>query len=648
MSSDSRVCDLLAASKPGVCITTCLHLLARMDYAKGSEPVYDWQADPYWRNRRLSPAQIQVHDIQLEGWRQDVGPMLEMREVLSSSLLPDLEHKDYLAKNICIEEVTKNRSEQSHLKSLANEFGWMNVLRNNNVPSTIYSSRDARRCRWIHISSKFTDYLSGCLLGLSDWTKHPNRTAAALHQLGHCINQHERFSKHGRYFASFFQHLGEVHNDDDAKDHRPMLLSVPFLDWTVDGETPPLRFQVDRREGYQSSRSTSHLVRSILQHFYRLEDTSDRESQQVFTKHKPWTSDRLLDLKVRRWYGHYPTSLNVDELWILVIDSRHVVTFSSNQSWKSRWPPLQLAARIAEVSFRGIRNAMINTANAHNEQDYTSSMHVIAALSGALGMLHRSFWTDITLCLSDRYASYLGHLQYRLHRSPSTKLVMDLLQVQEELNIIISIMEQQIDLVADLQGLPIPGRNRRQSQHQHDQRPLSSLTPSDVATYRQLSFSRLSDPAAQLLENLQREYADLADLRENSNALINRTIQLVNIRLEDHGKAILVFTIVTIIFLPLSFISSFFGMNFSDIRDMEQTQRLFWIIAGSLTVGTVAFSVFLAFYGSAIMEGFVSWRETRGRRLKKRRVEVQQQQGQGQGRSFEVLDALRPRLNGGA
>lgn len=60
-----------------------------------------------------------------------------------------------------------------------------------------------------------------------------------------------------------------------------MLLSVPFLDWSVEGDPPPLRFQIDPREGYQSSRSSSHMIRSILQHFYRLEDTSDREPMQV-------------------------------------------------------------------------------------------------------------------------------------------------------------------------------------------------------------------------------------------------------------------------------------------------------------------------------------------------------------------------------
>ncbi|KAF2874384.1 hypothetical protein BDV95DRAFT_331509 [Massariosphaeria phaeospora] len=619
-----------------------------MDHAKGSTPVQvDWQADAYWRNRRLTPAQIQVHDIRLEGWRSDVGEFLEMREVLSSTLLPDLEKRDHLLDRIPIEQVTNNRSEQNHLRALAAEYGWMNCLRGRGVQEKISDPADLRKCRWIHISSKFSDYLSGCLLALSDWTVNPADKLAALHQLDHSINSQERFSKHGRYFAPFVQNLLEGQGTAPDGDEGPMLLSVPFLDWTVEGKTPPLRFQVDPREGYQSGRSSAHSLRSLLQHFYRLEDTTDREPQQVFTRHKPWQTDRSLDLKVRRWYGHYPTSLNVDELWILVIDERHIVTFSSNQSWKSRWPPLQLSARIMEVSFRGMRNAFLNSSN---DPDYTSSTHIVTALSGALGMLHRSFWADITLCLSDRYASYLGHLQYRLHRSPSTKLVMDLLQVQEELNIIIQIMKQQMELVTSLHDSFKPSGNPGRlhgSPRNHQYGRSGTIPRSDIATYRQLSFSHLSDPAAQLLENLQREYADLCDLRENSNALINRTIQLVNIRLEDHGKAILIFTIVTIIFLPLSFVSSFFGMNFSDIRDMETTQRLFWTIAGSLTVGTVGFALFLAFYGAAIMDWFNTWRDNRKRRARKPDGMPGHRTRHPSGvRNFEVLDALRPRQNG--
>ena len=68
---------------------------------------------------------------------------------------------------------------------------------------------------------------------------------------------------------------------------------------------------------------------SLLQHKYRLEDTADREKMQVYSRHQPWREDRDMDLKVRRFYGHYPTGLNVDELWILVIDEMHIVCYST-------------------------------------------------------------------------------------------------------------------------------------------------------------------------------------------------------------------------------------------------------------------------------------------------------------------------------
>lgn len=474
-----------------------------------------------------------------------------------------------------------------------------------------------------------------------------------MRQLEACIHQNERFSKHGRYFTPFAQYLREDTPEDDNDDDTPMLISIPFLDWTVTGKTPPLRFQIDPREGYTSSKTSSHLLRSILQHFYRLEDTNDREFTQVFTQDKPWTTDRDVDVKVRRWYGHYPSALVVDEVWILVIDSRHVVTFSSNQSWKSRWPPLQLASRIAEVSFRGIRN---NFFIQENIKDYTADTHIVAVLNGAVGMLHRSFWSDLVLCLTDRFAGYLGHLQYRLHRSPSTRLVMDLLQVQEELNIIIQIIQQQLDVITDLQTARSqrhpngPNQSSRQSRVNPYGRPSAMHTLSHPfrATFRQYSTSTLGDPLAQLEENLRREFADFCDLRENANNLLNRTIQLVNIRLEDHGKAIIVFTIVTVIFLPLSFVSSFFGMNVSDIRDMDRNQSIFWITSMSLTAGVVGLATFLAFYGGDITDMIFTWRErARRKKMKEESRRPHLRSAAPAVKSFQVLDAAIPKKDNG-
>lgn len=50
-----------------------------------------------------------------------------------------------------------------------------------------------------------------------------------------------------------------------------------------------------------------------------------------------------------------------------------------------------------------------------------------------------------------------------------------------------------------------------------------------------------------------------------------------------HENAIYAFTIVTVVFLPLSFVCSFLGMNTTGIRDTEAGQWVFWASAIPLT-----------------------------------------------------------------
>ena len=53
---------------------------------------------------------------------------------------------------------------------------------------------------------------------------------------------------------------------------------------------------------------------------------------------------------------------------------------------------------------------------------------------------------------------------------------------------------------------------------------------------------------------------------------------------DRHDKAIYAFTIVTVIFLPLSFVTSFLGMNTTGIRDTQYGQWMFWVTALPLTL----------------------------------------------------------------
>lgn len=64
---------------------------------------------------------------------------------------------------------------------------------------------------------------------------------------------------------------------------------------------------------------------------------------------------------------------------------------------------------------------------------------------------------------------------------------------------------------------------------------------------------------------------------------------------ESNNRAILVFTILTIIFLPLSFFTSYFGMNLKGIADTGRTERYFWTVCGSVTAFVVGLTIIFGF-----------------------------------------------------
>ncbi|KAI0023918.1 hypothetical protein F4780DRAFT_684919 [Xylariomycetidae sp. FL0641] len=89
-----------------------------------------------------------------------------------------------------------------------------------------------------------------------------------------------------------------------------------------------------------------------------------------------------------------------------------------------------------------------------------------------------------------------------------------------------------------------------------------------------------------------------ADLRESLHSLFQlRSIEQneLAIMADNQNKAIFVFTGVTIIFLPLSFFTSYFGMNIKDIQNNNWTEAYFWKVCGSVAFGLVVVIALYAF-----------------------------------------------------
>jgi hypothetical protein len=116
------------------------------------------------------------------------------------------------------------------------------------------------------------------------------------------------------------------------------------------------------------------------------------------------------------------------------------------------------------------------------------------------------------------------------------------------------------------------------------------------------AFDALEGPLFRSI--LNHTYSDfqgrMRKLYKEADKLAESLRHNIDVAEEGNSKAILVFTLVTIVFLPLSFVSSVFGMNTVDVRNMDSTQTLFWAIALPVTaaVGGIAL---LAAYGGPLL-----------------------------------------------
>ncbi|KAH6661753.1 hypothetical protein B0J14DRAFT_571451 [Halenospora varia] len=86
----------------------------------------------------------------------------------------------------------------------------------------------------------------------------------------------------------------------------------------------------------------------------------------------------------------------------------------------------------------------------------------------------------------------------------------------------------------------------------------------------------------------------IQELLEKSQKLLESNAEAVRHNKDKHDAAIYTFTVVTIIFLPISTVASVLGMNTYDVRNMNETQWLFWSIALPLTAVVIIVSLFAA------------------------------------------------------
>ena len=98
---------------------------------------------------------------------------------------------------------------------------------------------------------------------------------------------------------------------------------------------------------------------------------------------------------------------------------------------------------------------------------------------------------------------------------------------------------------------------------------------------------------------------------ERSADLVESVRDLTNIMRDEDNKAILLFTLITVIFLPLSFVASYLSMSDGpSSEDWDVVQGLFWKTAGPLAAGIGLFCLVVSWRGSTVQTAIERLRVT--------------------------------------
>ncbi|KAL9584463.1 MAG: hypothetical protein Q9212_002102 [Teloschistes hypoglaucus] len=182
------------------------------------------------------------------------------------------------------------------------------------------------------------------------------------------------------------------------------------------------------------------------------------------------------------------------------------------------------------------------------------------------------------------YQSVIQDLKRRRYapwrKNETVKLVRDYLACVDELTTVKQICAKQVSLFKGMQQDVRKFESEDNRARKPPDNPQGETMQArikwalNMVKQRHDKFENLLIEAQQSMEAL----FQLRSIEQNELAIVS----------DSQNKAVLIFTGVTIVFLPLSFFTSYYGMNLSTITNTEKTEGYFWKLCG-----TIAFIIVL-------------------------------------------------------
>ncbi|CAM1504717.1 Fc.00g023080.m01.CDS01 [Cosmosporella sp. VM-42] len=399
---------------------------------------------------------------------------------------------------------------------------------------------------------------------------------------------------------------------DERKKTASLSLYIPYLNWDTHENFVELtnayaatpRFghgtPMSVREKIQRSTSSTYLSRdlplhprrSLDQYYYpSLRDTGARDADQTVSK---WTGSQT-NITENGRHEAAPDSLiaMVDQLWIFLIDKHSIVTFFPShelQLVNSHSPATSSSS--TNPKFHDLYSAMMLQCQSCWNIVLFTRVLVETSVTSLFRLENRKFADLLGIyrwAIGNKSARQTAHFQ-DFHRVQSgtrstdsdhdsraeLKLALEVADILDEINMLHRLMEKQQEVVKSLYI------KLRDLGYQGDYK----LSPLLEVIMEELRGMR-SDA-----EHTHKMLLDLLDLKQ-------KAASLAEVRSSTkQGRAVMLFTIFTVIFLPLSFFSSYFGQNVSEISgdDKNPTSGDLWKIGGPISVAVILCALLVAYY----------------------------------------------------
>lgn len=171
-----------------------------------------------------------------------------------------------------------------------------------------------------------------------------------------------------------------------------------------------------------------------------------------------------------------------------------------------------------------------------------------------------------------------------------TSLLTEVRDIRDELNILTMILNSQLFTLGDFRNCLIEELSTGHPSNRKVSNFVMDIRKRTLDQERRLKVHKRDvDAMDEQAERLYKSLTDLLDLKQkHSNALEARFASEQALAAAKEGQTVMVFTIVTIIFMPMSFIAAYFGISIDTWSDgLSPTYVATWTFGGGLAISFV-------------------------------------------------------------